>query len=134
MSPSLGGTYPGAERFQSTYKVDQQLLGSIPEAIQLSNLNETIDSIEDGDLRNPIAPPMTSTTGAMVIFNAGTADTGAIKELVLSDVRQTLSDTPSREESDTPVREIEGSAHTDINTNVTQSVVKIAKRTREDQG
>ena len=73
MSPSLGGTYPGAERFQSTFQVDQQLFGSISEEIQLSNLIETIDLMEDGDLRNPIAPPMTSSTGAMVIFNAGTA-------------------------------------------------------------
>ena len=51
----------------------RQLTVSIPEAIQKSIPNELIDSVEDGDLRNPIAPPMTILEVAMVIFNAGTS-------------------------------------------------------------
>ena len=51
----------------------RQLTVSILEAIQKSIPNELIDSVEDGDLRNPIAPPMTINEVAMVIFNAGTS-------------------------------------------------------------
>ena len=38
------------------------------EPLHISNQNDYIETAEDWDLRTPIAPPMTSLEGAMVIF------------------------------------------------------------------
>jgi hypothetical protein len=49
-------------------------LDSLCENQQLSD-NDSVhsdESVEDGDSRNPIAPPTTSLEGAMVIYSAGT--------------------------------------------------------------
>ena len=51
----------------------RQLDHSVTEEIQDSILNEKTELIEDGDLRNPIVPPMTILEVAMVIFIAGTS-------------------------------------------------------------
>ena len=74
---------------------------------------DLLDLPKDRDLRSPIAPPVTS-KGAMVISSAGTSKE---KELVISDVRHKQSDTHARELSETLLREHQGSAHTDTNTN-----------------
>ena len=95
----------------------RQLTESISEQVQTSNQNEFIDSVEDWDLRTPIALPVTPLEGAMVISTAGTSQIKtAERELIVSDVRQTLSEKNAREESETLLSDREVSAHTDTNT------------------
>ena len=95
----------------------RQLTESISEQVQTSNLNEFIDSVEDWDSRTPIALPVTSLEGAIIISHVGTFENiAAEKELVLSDVTQILSETHAREESETLLSDREVSAHTDTNT------------------
>ena len=72
-----------------------------------------MDSIEDRELRTPIAPPLTSLEGARVISIAGTSKG---KELVWSVVRQIQSETHARELSDTLMSDHQVSAHTDTYT------------------
>ena len=96
---------------------ERQLYVSTPEPLQISNQNDCIDTIEDWDLRTPIAPPLTSLEGDMVISHAGTSgNTTTSGELILSDMRQTLSDTHARKESETLLSDREVSAHTDKKT------------------
>ena len=66
----------------------RQLTEFTSEEFQTSNLNEFVDSVEDWELRTPIAPPLTSLEGARVISIAGTSIS---KELVMSDVSLNLS-------------------------------------------
>ncbi|KAK1364988.1 hypothetical protein POM88_040549 [Heracleum sosnowskyi] len=89
---------------------------SVSEAIQYTMSNILTDTIRDRDLRTPIAPPMTSLEGARVISIAGTQSDNLERQLVIRDQNQTESDTQARELSETPLREIEVSAHTDTNT------------------
>ena len=86
-----------------------QLTEFISEQIQTSNPSEFVYLVEDWDFRTPIAPPLTSLEGARVISAAGTSKG---KELVMSDVRQTLSETDARELSDTLLSDHQVSAHT----------------------
>ena len=53
----------------------RQLTEFTSEEFQTSNLNEFVDSVEDWELRTPIAPPLTSLEGARVISIAGTSIT-----------------------------------------------------------
>ena len=63
---------------------------SISEKLHISNPNDYIDTVKDWDLRNPIAPPLTSLEGAMVLSSACTTTfQTAGKELIVSKVRQT---------------------------------------------
>ena len=73
--------------------------------------SQTQSRIEE--LRTPIALPVTSLEGAKVIYAAGTTSKG--KELVLSVVRKTPSDTHAREQSETLMSGREVSAHTNTN-------------------
>ena len=57
----------------------RQPLKSITEATQLSIPKDLIDFTRDWDLRTPIAPPVTSLQGAMMIYTIGTSQ-GAIIE------------------------------------------------------
>ena len=66
---------------------------------------------------------MTSLEGAKVISDAGTTSKG--KELVLSVVRQTLSDTHAREQSETLMSDREVSAHTNTNTDLLAQIQKL---------
>ena len=60
---------------------------------------------------------MTLLEGAMVISSAGTSGTKTTgKELIVSEVRKTLSDTHAREQSETLLSDRKVSAHTDTNT------------------
>ncbi|KAK1360803.1 hypothetical protein POM88_045277 [Heracleum sosnowskyi] len=72
---------------------------SITEAIQFSVSDYFLDYTGDWDLRTPIAPPVTSQKGAMVIFSAGTSTPHMDKQLVIRSERQTQSDTQARESS-----------------------------------
>ena len=77
-----------------------------------------MDSVEDWELRTPIAPPLTSLEGARVISITGTSRN---QELVMSDVRLNLSETDAREQSETLLSDRELSAHTDTYTPNTQN-------------
>ncbi|KAK1357390.1 hypothetical protein POM88_050646 [Heracleum sosnowskyi] len=89
---------------------------SVPEEIQYTMSNILTDSLRDRELRTPIAPPLTSLEGARVIFHAGTSSENLERQLVVRDMNQTPSETQARELSETPLRAIEVSAHTDTNT------------------
>ena len=77
-----------------------------------------MDSVEDWELRTPIAPPLTSLEGARVISLAGTSRQ---MEQVMSDVRINLSETDAREQSETLLSDRELSAHIDTYTLNTQN-------------
>ena len=95
----------------------RQLTESISEQVQTSNQNEFIVSVEDGNLRTPIALLVPPLEGAMVISTAGTSQNKtAGKELVLIDVSQTLSETHAREESETLLSDRDVSADIDTKT------------------
>ena len=85
---------------------------------QTSNPNEFVDSVEDWELRTPIAPPLTSLEGARVISLVGTSRQ---MELVMSDTILNLSETVAREPSETLMSDREQSAHTDTYTSNTQN-------------
>ena len=106
----------------------RQLTEFTSEQIQTSNPNEFVDSVEDWDLRTPIAPPLTSLEGARVISIAGTSQT---QELVRSDVRQIQSETVARELSDTLLSDHQVSAHTDTYTSNTDLMAQIQKLQQE---
>ena len=106
----------------------RQLTEFTSEQIQTSNPSEFVDLVEDWDLRTPIAPPLTSLEGARVISIAGTSKG---KELVMSDVRQTLSETDARELSDTLLSDHQVSAHTDTYTSNTDLIAQIKKMQQE---
>ena len=95
---------------------ERQLAESDSEKLQISNQIDLIDSVEDRESRIPIALPVTSLEGAKVISDAGTTSKG--KELVLSVVRKTPSDTHAREQSETLMSGREVSAHTNTNTDL----------------
>ncbi|KAK1403702.1 hypothetical protein POM88_003307 [Heracleum sosnowskyi] len=107
----------------------------VTEAIQFSIPNVLTDSARDWELRTPIAPPLTSHEGARVISIAGTSLGQANdRHLVLRTESQTLSETHSRESSETPTRELQLSAHTDINTGLLLAkIVDLEKSLRESQ-
>ena len=75
-------------------KSGRQLTEFTSEEFQTSNLNEFVDSVEDWELRTPIAPPLTSLEGARVI---SIACISSHQEVVMSDVRLNLSETDARE-------------------------------------
>ena len=103
----------------------RQLTEFTSEEFQTSNLNEFVDSVEDWELRTPIAPPLTSLEGARVISLVGTSSQ---QELVMSDVRINLSETDAREHSETLLSDRELSAHTDTytpNTNLLEQIRKL---------
>ena len=105
----------------------RQLAEFTSEEFQTSNLNEFVDSVEDWELRAPIAPPLTSLEGVRVISIAGTSRN---QELVMSDVRLNLSETYAREQSETLMSDREQSAHTytyTINTQNTELLEQIKK-------
>ena len=66
---------------------------------------------------------MTSLEGAKVISNTGTTSKG--KELVLSVVRKTPSDTRAREQNETFMSGREVSAHTNTNTDLLAQIQKL---------
>ena len=95
----------------------RQLSEVIQKQIQISNQNDYIDSIGDWDSRTPSAPPLTFLEGAMMISHVGTSgNTSTGRELILSDVRQTTSNTLARKESETLLSDCEVSAYIDTNT------------------
>ncbi|KAK1356366.1 hypothetical protein POM88_049622 [Heracleum sosnowskyi] len=106
---------------------------SVPEAIQYTMSNILTDSTRDRELRTPIAPPLTSFEGARVIFHAGTSTENLDRQLVVRDVSQTQSDTQARELSETPLREIEVSAHTDTNTALLNQLADLQRKLQETQ-
>ena len=87
-----------------------------------------MDSVEDWDLRTPIAPPLTSLEGARVISVAGTSIS---KELVRSDVSLNLSETVAREPSEILLSDHQVSAHTDTYTPNTGLIAQIQKLQQE---
>ena len=87
-----------------------------------------MDSVEDWELRTPIAPPLTSLEGARVIFIAGTSSQ---QELVMSDVSLNLSETSAREQSETLLSDRQLSAHTDTYTPNTDLLEQIKKLQEE---
>ena len=106
----------------------RQLTEFTSEEFQTSNLNEFLDSVEDWELRTPIAPPLTSREGARVISSAGTSIS---QELVMSDVRLNLSETAAHEQSETLMSDLQLSAHTDIYTPNTELLDQIKKLQEE---
>ena len=103
----------------------RQLAEFTSEQIQTSNLNEFVDSVEDWELRTPIAPPLTSLEEARVISIAGTSRQ---QELVMSDVSLNLRETVAREQSETLLSDRELSAHTDtytLNTDLLEQIRKL---------
>ena len=102
---------------------ERQLTESDSEQLHISNQIDLIDSVEDRELRTPIALPVTSLEWAKVISDAGTTSKG--KELVLSVVRKTPSDTHAREQSETLMSGREVSAHTDTNTDLLAQIQKL---------
>ncbi|KAK1389145.1 hypothetical protein POM88_017323 [Heracleum sosnowskyi] len=107
---------------------------SVSEAIQYTMSNILTDSTRDRDLRTPIAPPLTSLEGARVISIAGTQADNLERQLVIRDQNQTESDTQARELSETPLREIEVSAHTDTNTaSLLAQIAALQKQLQETQ-
>ena len=95
---------------------------------QTSDQIEFVDSVEDWDLRTPIAPPLTSLEGARVISVAGTSIS---KELVMSDVSLNLSETTAREQSETLLSDRQLSAHTDTYTPNTELLAQIKQLQQE---
>ena len=85
-----------------------------------------IDLVEDCDSRTLIAPPLTSLETAMVISNLGTSgrQEGG-KEIILSEVRQTLGDTHAHKESETLESGREVSAHNDTNTTLLAQIAAL---------
>ena len=71
---------------------------------------------------------MTSLEGARVIYVAGTTKG---KELVMSDMRQTLSETNAHELSDTLLSDHQVSSHTDKYTSNTDLIAQIQKLQQE---
>ncbi|KAK1392928.1 hypothetical protein POM88_011984 [Heracleum sosnowskyi] len=94
----------------------RQPIESNTEAIQFQIPDDLLDFFRDWESRTPIAPPLTSQEGARVIFPAGTSTPNMDRQLVVRSERQTQSDTQAREQSETPSREIEMSAHNDTYT------------------
>ncbi|KAK1390320.1 hypothetical protein POM88_018498 [Heracleum sosnowskyi] len=85
----------------------------------------------DWDSRTPIAPPVTSQEGAMVIFSAGTSTPTLDRQLVVS---KTQSETQAREVSETPSKEIEMSAHNDTYTaSLLAQIANLQKQLQESQ-
>ena len=87
-----------------------------------------MDSVEDWELRTPIAPPLTSLEGARVIFIASTS---IAQELVMSDVSLNLCETAAREQSETLLSDHQLSAHTDTYTTNTELLDQIKKLQEE---
>ena len=87
-----------------------------------------MDSVEDWDLRTPIAPPLTSLEGARVISVAGTSKG---KDLVRSDVSLNLSETAALEQSETLMSERQLSAHTNTYTPNTDLLDQIRQLQQE---
>ena len=87
-----------------------------------------MDSVEDWELRTPIAPPLTSLEGARVISIAGTSIS---QELVMSDVRLNLSETTAHEQSETLMSDRQLSAHTETYTKNTELLDQIKKLQEE---
>ena len=83
-----------------------------------------MDSVEDWELRTPIAPPLTSLEEARVISLAGTSNQ---MELVMSETPLNLSETDAREPSETLMSDREQSAHTDTYTQNTELLEQIKK-------
>ena len=106
----------------------RQLTEFTSEQIQTSDQIEFVDSVEDWDLRTPIAPPLTSLEGARVISIAGTSIS---KELVRSDVSLNLSETDAREQSETLLSDHQVSAHTDTYTPNTDLLAQIKQLQQE---
>ena len=115
----------------------RQLAEFTSEEIQTSNLNEFVDSVEDWELRTPIAPPLTSLEEARVISIAGTSRQ---QEIVRSETPLNMSETVAREQSETLLSDRELSAHTDtytLNTDLLEQIRKLqeelAKTKAENQ-
>ncbi|KAK1397586.1 hypothetical protein POM88_007449 [Heracleum sosnowskyi] len=106
---------------------------SVPEEIQYTMSNILTDSFRDRELRTPIAPPLTSLEGARVIFTAGTSTENLDRQLVVRDMNQTPSETQARELSETPLRAIEVSAHTDTNTALLNQLADLQRKLQETQ-
>ncbi|KAK1398062.1 hypothetical protein POM88_007925 [Heracleum sosnowskyi] len=106
---------------------------SVPEAIQYTMSNILTDSLRDRELRTPIAPPLTSLEEARVIFHAGTSTENLERQIVVRDMSQTPSETQARELSETPLRAIEVSAHTDTNTALLKQLADLQKKLQETQ-
>ena len=87
-----------------------------------------MDSVEDWELRTPIAPPLTSLEGARVISLAGTSSQ---RELVMSDVSLNMRETDAREQSETLLSDRQLSAHTDTYTSNTDLLEQIKKLQEE---
>ena len=87
-----------------------------------------MDSVEDWELRTPIASPLTSLEGARVISLAGTSSQ---QELLMSVVRLNLSDTDAREQSETLLSDRQLSAHTYTYTSNTDLLEQIKKLQEE---
>ncbi|KAK1380704.1 hypothetical protein POM88_027448 [Heracleum sosnowskyi] len=102
------------------------------EAIQFQ-IQSDLEFIGDWDSRTPIAPPLTSLEGARVIFTAGTSTENLDRQLVVRDMSQTPSETQARELSETPLRAIEVSAHTDTNTALLKQLADLQKKLQETQ-
>ncbi|KAK1400955.1 hypothetical protein POM88_000560 [Heracleum sosnowskyi] len=102
------------------------------EAIQFQ-IQSDLDFIGDWELRTPITPPLTSLEGARVIFHAGTSSENLERQLVVRDMSQTPSDTQARELSETPLRAIEVSAHTDINTALLKQLADLQRKLQDTQ-
>ncbi|KAK1388074.1 hypothetical protein POM88_016252 [Heracleum sosnowskyi] len=94
----------------------RQPIDSNTEAIQFQIPDDLLDFSRDWESRTPIAPPLASQEGARVIFPAGTSTPNMDRHLVVRSERQKQSDTQAREQSETPSREIEMSAHNDTYT------------------
>ncbi|KAK1394240.1 hypothetical protein POM88_013296 [Heracleum sosnowskyi] len=116
-----------------TGESERQLDESVPEEIQYTMSNILTDSFRDRELRTPIAPPLTSLEGARVIFPAGTSTENLDRQLVVRDMNQTPSETQARELSETPLRAIEVSAHTDTNTALLNQLVDLQRKLQETQ-
>ncbi|KAK1360479.1 hypothetical protein POM88_044953 [Heracleum sosnowskyi] len=116
-----------------TGESERQLDESVPEEIQYTMSNILTDSIRDRELRTPIAPPLTSLEGARVIFPAGTSTENLDRQLVVRDMNQTPSETQARELSETPLRAIEVSAHTDTNTALLNQLADLQRKLQETQ-
>ncbi|KAK1394679.1 hypothetical protein POM88_013735 [Heracleum sosnowskyi] len=103
------------------------------EAIQFQ-IQSDLDFIGDWELQTPIAPPLTSLEGARVIFPTGTSTPNMDRQLVVRSERQTQSDTQAREQSETPSREIEMSAHNDTYTaSLLAQIAGLQKQLQETQ-
>ena len=106
----------------------RQLTEFTSEQIQTSDPIEFVDSVEDWDLRTPIAPPLTSLEGARVISVAGTSKG---KELERSDVSLNMSEIDAREQSETFLSNRQLSAHTDTYTPNTDLLAQIKQLQHE---